>query len=174
MLPKLDRMSGGRLLGSCVGAVCCVGLALRVQAVPLAPLPPFVHLSQAPLYVAVGDLVPDGRADVAIVNVAAPLLQVLPSHGGRFADGHSIEVQNYPSGVYATDLNSDGAQDLLVANPSAHGFLNSGSGTFVGVNNTGDGCTISTPGDFNGDGRLDLAMLSATGALSIAFGAGDG
>ena len=115
------------------------------------------------------------------------------------ADGATVGFQaavNYPAGtapraVASGDFNGDGKVDLAIANsgdPNANDnggvsiLLGSGDGTFQAQKNVIVGknpcpglylpCLITA--DFNGDGRLDLAVLKTNDTLSVLPGNGDG
>ncbi len=83
----------------------------------------------------------------------------------------------------AADVNNDGKLDLLVDSTNSDGSsqlavaLGNGDGTFqqkVAVAEVGDGFVL---GDFNGDGKLDLAFItpsSSPSTVSVLLGNGDG
>src|SRR5438128_89154 len=90
--------------------------------------------------------------------------------------------------VAAGDFNGDGKPDLAVANygqpfssPPIEGnlsvLLGNGDGTFQAAVNYGAGAKRSSVavGDFNGDGKADLAVAnSGTNNISVLVGNGDG
>jgi len=77
------------------------------------------------------------------------------------------------------DFNGDGKPDLLLAGSGNIAVaLRNGNGTFQQATPFqlsqyfGFGSPVT--GDFDGDGRLDVAFLSDTGLITIVFGKGDG
>jgi len=86
---------------------------------------------------------------------------------------------NQPSSLLAIDLNGDYKTDLLVLDAldgQAQTFLNSGSGrlTLKSAVSLGASPVAAAAGDFNEDGKLDLAIASSTGKISILTGDGTG
>ena len=89
-----------------------------------------------------------------------------------------------PDGIAVADLKGNGILDLVVANnPQTNGagndvaiYIGNGDGTFqtpvtYAVGHPG----AVTVGDFNGDGKLDIAVLQPlAGQVSILLGNGDG
>jgi hypothetical protein len=86
--------------------------------------------------------------------------------------------------VAVGDFNGDGKQDLAVANydldivSTVSILLGNGDGTFSGPTNFATGFTgpdTIAVGDFNGDGKQDLAVANYnSGTVSILLGNGDG
>jgi hypothetical protein len=96
---------------------------------------------------------------------------------------------NYPAGttprsVAVGDFNGDGNPDLVVANSESDNLsvlLGIGDGTFQAARNyfvpTGSSPVSVAVGDFNGDGKADLAVANIggqTGTVSVLLGNGDG
>jgi len=81
------------------------------------------------------------------------------------------------NGVFAVaDVNNDGRPDLITANGT---FLNQGNGQFTQIAMNGlpiQSGDMAAVGDFNGDGKLDIAFISPldTVTVVVAYGNGDG
>lgn len=118
----------------------------------------------------------DGKADIAeIINGVTTFL--LGNGDGTFQSPISYEVGSSPAAIAAGDFNRDGVLDVILANTgnnTASIVLGNGDGTFTSERNAS-----SLPGlgvvseDFNGDGKIDLALIDSSG-VSILIGNGDG
>jgi uncharacterized protein (TIGR03437 family) len=105
-----------------------------------------------------------------------------------FGAARNLEAGAEPGVIVVADFNGDGQPDLVVANQLSNSvsvLLNNGAGIFQPARNfiaaTCSGCRLTAvaSGDFNGDGKPDLAVvasgaLSAAGAVSILLGNGNG
>jgi hypothetical protein len=144
-----------------------------------------------PRGIAIGDFNADGIPDLAIA-IFGPIhsfggqVAVLIGNGdGSFAPPvfYDLDSQNGIR-LVATDLNNDGKVDLAVAvQHSSHAtnglavLLGNGDGSFqpavtsvAGVN-----ATDVAAADFNGDGKMDVALATSTaGVVEVALGNGDG
>jgi sugar lactone lactonase YvrE len=148
-----------------------------------------------------GDFNGDGIPDLAVLSVgsvynASSTVTILSGKGdGTFTAGPTIQVtgaQNYPTMIGA-DFNGDGKTDLAVLSWNGYSIsyvttlLGKGDGTF-GAPQTGtvfnqgmvggDGVMGSmVAADFNGDGKMDIAVVGdyiAPGGVTIMLGKGDG
>jgi hypothetical protein len=140
-----------------------------------------------PVSVAVGDFNGDGKQDLAVadfgdINGSGRGVRVLLGQGdGTFLPAAFYPAVGRPVSVAVGDFNGDGKLDLAVANEGI-GFitggvsvlLGKGDGTFLpAVNYPTGGSNAVAVGDFNGDGKLDLAVLSS-GTVRVLLGNGDG
>jgi len=127
-----------------------------------------------------GDFDGDGKTDLALI--CDKYYYVMLSNGdgtfrgvsGAYAGGSNFE--NPPSAKYAIfvgDLNGDGKTDFtLVGGANYWSFLSKGDGTFTENGTTNPNgwvfnlppalATVTFTGDFNGDGRTDLAFAGNT------------
>ena len=124
----------------------------------------------------------DGKMDLAIVgdNVGSGATILLGKGDGSFAAaGANVAPTQDFSVIAAGDFNGDGIPDLIAANYFSPGgatvLLGKGDGTFiVGQQLTVDNFPSSmVTGDFNGDGKLDVA-LGYSGGVTVLLGKGDG
>ncbi len=130
----------------------------------------------------VADFNGDGRLDIAVVGEGPGNLTILLGKGdGTFTAGATITsgLAPTPSSVVAADFNSDGKQDLAVANATGtvSVLLGNGDGSFQAAQSfpAGPNCSYLAAADFNKDGKPDLAVANASESLvSILTGNGDG
>jgi len=133
----------------------------------------------APYSVAVGDFNHDGKLDLATANEGLNNSSVLIGNGdGTFQDHVDYVTGSDSRKVVTGDFNKDGNLDLAVSSfAGVSVLLGHGDGTFqpqifyplVALDNP-----YMLVADLNGDGRLDLAVVSTTGSVSILLGKGDG
>ena len=152
-----------------------------------------------PNSVAIGHFNSDGRLDIA-VTAAGKTINLLGNGDGTFM-AEQDSPQNFglpddnwhsPESIAAGDFNRDGRLDLAIANGPRGDYsipanvivqLNAGDGTFhepvayiLGQREGGIQVVVQTA-DLNGDGALDLAVMTSTdsaGGIDVLLNRGDG
>ena len=138
-----------------------------------------VRAGYLPNYVAIDDFNGDGRPDVALAFASDTVAAMLNDGAGHFGTQNpSADVQSSYS-LTAADLNGDGLPDLIAPRGTDISVVLSQPGGIPGAVRqvpAGDKPVTAAAGDFNGDGRQDLAIANATvpGTVSILIGHGDG
>src|SRR6266566_4819084 len=143
-----------------------------------------------PAQVAVGDFNGDGKPDLVVSSVGNNTVSVLLGKGdGTFLPPLVTPVGPNPWYFAVGDFNGDGKLDLAVddygcpldcnSSPSnaVTVLLGNGDGTFLPAPSltVGNGPAGVAVGDFNGDGKPDLAVANLNdNTLSILLGNGDG
>ncbi len=143
------------------------------------------------LGLALGDFTGDGRPDIVTANDSIDGLTLyVDGAGGSFTAEPAIYTGPSPAKqVVVGDFNGDGKLDALTLNANFPGaydetvsaLLGNGDGTFGTPIQTDIGPNVQEvlTGDFNGDGKLDLAVLGnahyyTDGTVQLFDGKGDG
>ena len=153
----------------------------------------FANASGMPLsYIAPADFNADGNLDLAITCEVLGVSPVVLGYGeGAFSTAGELYTSSFaggfPMGVAVGDFNADGKLDAVVANglgapPGFSGLdisFGNGDGTFTLASGSptslGQSLSAIVAADFNGDGKLDLAVTDAVGnSVIVQFGNGDG
>ncbi len=141
-----------------------------------------------PNWIVAGDFNSDGNLDIAVSNAGGGTVSVLLGNGdGTFKAQQTFDTGTEPGGIIAADVNQDGILDLITANGncpagtcgqgSVSVLLGKGDGTFQTHADYAVGTFPESvaAADFNGDGKLDLAVSNAESpSISILLGSGDG
>ncbi len=186
--------------------VCTAVLCLLVCRPPEAAAVEFSSpISYAaginPVAIVTGDFNGDGKPDLAVVNQGDGTttnpgnVSILLGKGdGTFQPAVEYAAGQSPNSIAVADFNGDGKLDLAVANQgialqaidgSVSILLGKGDGTFQAAVDYAAGKIPSSiaAGDFNGDGKPDLAVVNVgsgqtatpiDGNLSILLNVGDG
>ncbi|MDZ4714490.1 MAG: FG-GAP-like repeat-containing protein [Cytophagales bacterium] len=153
----------------------------------------------SPLSVSIGDLDGDGKADLAVANLASFTVSVLRNTSSGVGDiSYAAKVDfttgTGPESVSIGDLDGDGKADLAVANYNSNTvsvFRNTASGpgsiSYAAkidfTTGSGSGPYSVSIGDLDGDGKADLAVSNvdnntvsvfrntSSGAGSISYAA---
>jgi hypothetical protein len=133
------------------------------------------------LGLAAGDLDADGVPDLVVTGRNAGVVRVLLGDGaGGFVLGDAIMVGRQPRRLELADIDDDGKLDLIVAIQNCQGAFQDpesscdfgelavsrgrGDGTFAEATNYDLGVYYASqalPGDFDGDGNVDVAVITA-------------
>ncbi|MDX2034708.1 MAG: FG-GAP-like repeat-containing protein [Blastocatellia bacterium] len=142
-----------------------------------------------PTYLLALDLNGDARMDLVVAKADDSNMNVLLGNGtGTFSEALAspISTGTRPFFIAAGDFNNDTRPDLAVANLGSLNvtiLINTGNGRFsrpagspLGVPGRAYGLAV---GDFNGDGRVDLAVKntlpgSSLGYVTVLLNAGNG
>jgi uncharacterized protein (TIGR03437 family) len=142
-----------------------------------------------PLRTASQDFNGDGKLDLAVVvDVDNQVLLFWGDGRGGFSNGPNYPVGNGTSWLAAGDFNGDGKPDLAVNSYNNNNVLvllntsTGGTGSFAAplTSPAGSNPRVLAPADFNGDGKLDLAVASiatftgGSNTVSLLFGDGAG
>jgi hypothetical protein len=146
-----------------------------------------ISVQQAPTShpIVVADFNGDGIPDLAVPLYGSNDIAILLGKGdGTFADPVMASVPGSNVGVdqiVVADFNGDGIPDLAVitnaTNSTVDILVGNGDGTFTAE--TTNPPISGTPfyfatGDFNRDGKTDLAVAENNGTIAILLGNGDG
>ena len=141
------------------------------------------NADENPTQVITADFNGDGDLDLAIANYGSNIIRVALGKGdGTFNLVPDLVVGSNPTSLVSGDFNGDGIPDLAVTN-SGDGtveiLLGNGNGTFAPASVQPVTHMVSpqfiTAGDFNHDGKLDLAIADGGSlSLTVLLGNGDG
>ena len=144
-----------------------------------------VSAGNGPSSVTVKDFNLDGKSDLAVANNGSDNVTILLGNGmGGFTQttGSPVSAGSRPRSVVAGDFNLDGKPDLAVANNGSSNvtiLLGNGMGGFTQAMDSPVNArrrpVSASVGDFNLDGKSDLAVANAGfSSVSILLGNGNG
>ncbi len=131
-----------------------------------------------PQAVTIADVNQDGNADLLVANYNDSCVSVLLGFGGGvFGTRTNFSVGTGPMSIVAADFNGDNILDVATADYGSdtltilNGAGNGSFSTAVTINNEANSHpSHALPGDFNGDGNLDLAVtLQGSNKLRVFF-----
>jgi FG-GAP-like repeat/PKD domain len=190
------NVSSSRLVRGTV--VMCLVLVVGLATVPAAgaftlrriPGSPYV-VPGSPGSSVVGDFNADGRQDLAVESASyfggethgyVSVLLGSPDGGFTAATGSPISLGSAYGFLTVGDFNGDGVPDLVLSDRAAGEvlvLLGHGDGTFMpppglrtAVGRSPD--WSAAVGDYNEDGKSDLAVANVDDTVSILLGRGDG
>lgn len=134
-------------------------------------------VGSSPLSIAAGDFNGDGKIDLAVANSGSNSISILLGNGDGTFQTHVDFATNFaPQSLATADFNGDGHLDLVVADLNISVLLGKGDGTFSApMEFPGNGASFVAVGDFNGDGKTDVAAIgSFADTVAIHLGNGDG
>jgi uncharacterized repeat protein (TIGR01451 family) len=200
---QTSRFSIHLLLAACgLAAPLLHAQSCAAPSFSLAPASPGgsgvqnVVVGGSPMQVLLYDFNKDGNMDLATADLGSDTVTVMLGNGnGTFHAAVASPIAmpassgtngSRPDGLAAGDFNGDGKPDLIVALRNSGKMLlllGDGAGGFASQTPFVAGPAASTPdhiavGDFNGDGKLDIAVtlsgLYTSGGYAVFLGDGAG
>jgi hypothetical protein len=134
---------------------------------------------------AVGDFNEDNHLDIAIANYDIDIIGIFLGYGNGSFQSQNTYTTDYgsnPSSIAVADFNDDNHLDIVFANNGTGNvgtLLGFGNGTFAAQTtyliNINSHLQYITIGDFNKDGKLDVAVVdSENDELYFLLGSGNG
>ena len=144
-----------------------------------------------PVAIAAVDFNGDGTSDVAVADAGSKSIRILYGVGdGTFQAGTPLAITGNPYAMIIGDFDGNGLPDIAAAQAPGTGgstssvtiFLNAGNETFdlgettqVLTSQTSTDAINLVAGDFNKDGKLDIATTNfSDNSVDVLLGAGNG
>ncbi len=148
------------------------------------------NVGQGPSSLAAGDFNGDGFDDLVVANSTDNTVSILINDGGGTFVQKQDSMNNFvypavavgttPQAIIAADVNGDDKLDFVTANTGSGSneisvSLGNGKGGFAKAKNynANPGLVSLVAGDFNGDGKMDLIVVSSTNN-NLSYVQGDG
>ena len=175
-----DTTNGNFLLGTAT-----LGASTSAAGFTYGPTSPINIGGNFPFYVANGDFNGDGIQDLAVERANGTVTILLGDGNGGFTPASGAPLSTGATYAYVAvgDYNDDGILDLALSSQSTNDvriFLGDGTGHFSAFTGSviSTGGTFPTgirAGDFNGDGKADLAVANHnSNNMTILLGDGTG
>ena len=123
----------------------------------------------SPVAIVAADFNADKKLDLAVANQGDGTVSVLPGNGdGTFQPQSTTAIVSSPIAIASGDFNGDGVPDLVALNDQGNLslLLNNRNSVFAvsgrSIGLSGGGMAV---GDFNNDGRLDIAVVVVLASL---------
>lgn len=169
-------VSGVRFYATVMASLGCLVIASAQQPVIGGTFRAAVEYPAGsyPWAVSVGEFNGDGSPDLVVANLSLGVSVLMGAGDGSFGAPTHYRTVGYAAAVTVGDFDGNGRDDLVVGSQydDTVVFMNRGDGTF-GAPRVSPGLGAGVVGDFNRDGRADLAG-GASGGVGVFLGNGDG
>jgi hypothetical protein len=181
----IDTSNGNISLGLAALGASTSTLSLKTYSPP--------PVGYGPGAIASGDFNGDGKLDMAVANAGYPgcysqggqsqcpnSLTILLGNGDGTFTASTVSGVAVPGGMTTGDFNGDGKLDLAETNTvdsTVTILFGDGHGSFTKQTptpTTGGNPTLLVSGDFDRNGKADLAIIGYSNVVTILLGNGDG